>query len=42
MYPGAGEISWVQDINVEIIRAIELMGGRKSKTYTIYEKTLPA
>ncbi len=42
MYPGAGEISWVQDINVEIIRAIELMGGRRSKTYTIYEKTLPA
>jgi hypothetical protein len=42
MYPGAGEISWVQDINVEIIRAIELMGARRSKTYTIYEKTLPA
>ena len=42
MYPDAGEISWVQDINVEIIRAIELMGARRSKTYTIYEKTLPA
>ncbi len=40
MYPDAGEASWVQDINGEIIRVIELMGGRKSKTYAIYEKSL--
>jgi GNAT superfamily N-acetyltransferase len=34
------EISWVQDVNSEIIKAIELMGGRKTKTYRIYEKAL--
>ena len=38
LYAEGVEVSWVQDINGEIIKAIELMGGRKSKTYAIYEK----
>ncbi len=37
-----GEVSWVQDINTEIIKAIKLMGGEMSKTYRILEKGVSA
>ena len=37
-----GEVSWIQDINTEIIKAIELMGGERSKTYRILEKVVSA
>ncbi len=33
-----GEMSWVEENNKEIIKAIELMGGKKYKTYRIYKK----
>jgi GNAT superfamily N-acetyltransferase len=32
-----GELSWVEDTNHEIIKGITLMGGKKYKTYRIYE-----
>lgn len=35
-YP-SGEMSWVLENNVMMIRAAELLGGRRSKTYRIYE-----
>jgi hypothetical protein len=38
-YP-SGEMSWVLENNVMMNRAAELIGGRRSKTYRIYEKTL--
>jgi GNAT superfamily N-acetyltransferase len=34
------EMSWVLEDNVRMIRAIERMGGRRYKTYRIYEKAL--
>jgi hypothetical protein len=34
------ECSWILEDNVLIIRAIELIGGRVSKVYRVYEKTL--
>lgn len=37
-YPLA-EISWVEANNEQIVRGIEMLGGRRSKTYTIWEKT---
>ena len=37
-----GEVSWVQDINTEIIKAIKVMGGEMSKTYRILEKVVSA
>ena len=37
-----GEISWVQDINTEMIKVIELMGGKRSKIYRILEKVVSA
>jgi hypothetical protein len=35
-YP-SGEMSWVLENNVMMNRAAELIGGRRSKTYRIYE-----
>jgi len=35
-----GEIGWTLDNNDMVNRAIESMGGKKSKTYRIYEKSL--
>lgn len=37
----AGELSWVDEDNDEIIKAIELMGGFNYKSYRIYEKSIP-
>lgn len=34
------EVSWVEANNVEILEAAELMGGHRSRTYEIFEKTL--
>lgn len=36
------ELSWVLEDNRDIIRALELMGARRYKTYRIYEKRLAA
>ena len=38
-YPLA-EVSWVEANNEQIVRGIEILGGRRSKVYTIWEKTL--
>ncbi len=38
-YPVA-EISWVEANNEQIVRGIEMLGGRRSKAYTIWEKSL--
>ena len=38
-YPLA-EISWVEANNEQIVRGIEMLGGRRSKSYTIWEKPL--
>jgi hypothetical protein len=35
-----GEMSWVLENNLMMNRAAELIGGRRSKTYRIYEKQL--
>ncbi len=35
-----GELSWTLEDNVKINSGVELMGGRKYKTYRIYEKLL--
>jgi len=40
-YPVA-EVSWVEANNEQILRGIEILGGRRSKDYTIWEKPLPA
>ncbi len=34
----AGELSWVEESNEEIIKGITVMGGEKYKTYRLYEK----
>jgi len=34
------EISWVEANNVEILEGAELMGGYRSRTYELFEKTL--
>jgi hypothetical protein len=34
------EISWVEANNEQIVRGIEILGGRRSKDYTIWEKPL--
>lgn len=36
----SGEMSWVLENNALMLRAAEMIGGRKSKTYRIYEKSL--
>jgi hypothetical protein len=38
-YPVA-EVSWVEANNEQIVRGIEILGGRRSKDYTIWEKPL--
>lgn len=38
-YPLA-EISWVEANNEQIVRGIEVLGGRRDKTYTIWEKKI--
>jgi GNAT superfamily N-acetyltransferase len=38
-YPD-GEMSWVLESNTMMIRAAEMIGGRLSKTYRIYEKSI--
>ncbi|MFM8232125.1 MAG: hypothetical protein ACKOAL_12990 [Chthoniobacterales bacterium] len=38
-YPVA-EVSWVEANNEQIVRGIEILGGRRSKDYTIWEKSL--
>lgn len=38
-YPLA-EVSWVEANNEQIVRGIEILGGRRSKVYTIWEKPL--
>jgi hypothetical protein len=35
-----GELSWVEDTNTEMAKAITIMGAQKYKTYRIYEKAL--
>jgi hypothetical protein len=35
-----GELGWTLEDNLMINRGIERMGGRKYKTYRVYEKTL--
>jgi GNAT superfamily N-acetyltransferase len=35
-----GELSWVEENNVEIMKSIEVMGGEKYKTYRIYEQSI--
>ncbi|MBC7792666.1 MAG: N-acetyltransferase [Clostridia bacterium] len=35
-----GEIGWTLDNNAMVNRAIESMGGKKSKTYRVYEKAV--
>jgi GNAT superfamily N-acetyltransferase len=35
-----GEFSWILEDNALLVRALERMGARRSKTYRIYEKTL--
>jgi len=34
------EISWVEANNEQIVRGIEMLGGRRYKTYTIWEKSI--
>lgn len=38
-YPVA-EVSWVEANNEQIVRGIEILGGQRSKEYTIWEKPL--
>ena len=38
-YPLA-EVSWVEANNEQIVRSIEILGGSRNKTYTIWEKAL--
>lgn len=38
-YPVA-EVSWVEANNEQIVRGIEILGGRRSKDYTIWEKQI--
>ena len=35
-----GELSWVDEGNVEMSKAITIMGGQRYKSYRIYEKNL--
>ena len=36
----SGELSWVEEDNKEIIRGIDLMGGKLYKTYRVYENPI--
>jgi hypothetical protein len=33
-------VSWIEANNEQIVRSIEILGGRRSKDYTIWEKSL--
>ena len=35
-----GEISWIEANNEQIVRGIEMLGGTRGETYTIWEKSL--
>lgn len=35
-----GELSWIEESNVPMMRSLELMGAKKYKTYSIFEKSL--
>ncbi|NDG28058.1 MAG: dATP pyrophosphohydrolase, partial [Proteobacteria bacterium] len=35
-----GELSWIEESNLPMMRSLELMGASRYKTYRIYEKTL--
>ncbi len=35
-----GELSWIEESNTEMIKAITLLGGQKTKTYRIFERPL--
>jgi hypothetical protein len=35
------EVSWVEANNIEILEGATLMGGHRSRTYEIFEKSLP-
>jgi len=35
-----GEMSWVDETNTEMIKSIQVMGGKKYKTYRLFEKEL--
>ncbi|MGA1539197.1 MAG: hypothetical protein ACO39C_02110 [Chthoniobacterales bacterium] len=35
-----GEISWIEANNEQIVRGIEMLGGTKGETYTLWEKLL--
>ena len=35
-----GEISWTLEDNLLVNRAIEMMGGKKTKTYRIYQRAV--
>lgn len=35
-----GELSWIEESNTPMIRSLEMMGAKKTKTYKIFEKTL--
>ena len=38
-YP-VSEVSWVEANNEQIVRSIDILGGRRSKEYTIWEKPI--
>lgn len=40
LYHPLAEVSWVEANNEQIVRGIEVLGGRRDKTYTIWEKNL--
>lgn len=35
-----GELSWIEQSNTPMIRSLEMMGAKKTKTYQIFEKVL--
>jgi ASC-1-like (ASCH) protein len=35
-----GELSWIEESNVPMMRSLEMMGARRYKTYRIFEKNL--
>ena len=35
-----GEISWIEANNEQIVRGIEMLGGTRGETYTLWEKPL--
>ena len=35
-----GELSWIEESNIPMMRSLELMGAKKYKTYSIFEKPI--